>query len=67
MGYFRRKEYLMMRRMAMLAVATAVLWSAGMGRAEAASKFRRLRMDDYVDKMMGGWIGQMGVVRRGGD
>jgi hypothetical protein len=29
-------------------------------------QYRRLRMDDYVDKMMGGWIGQMAGVGWGG-
>jgi len=52
-------------RVAWLAVCCA--WVGGAGTSPAETKqYRRISMDDYVDKMKGGWLGQMVGVGWGG-
>ena len=49
-----------------VSLAATVLGCAWTRPTPAAAKYRRISVEDYVDKMKGGWIGQMAGVGWGG-
>jgi len=55
-----------MRRAVIFAVSASLVLTVFADAGFAAAKVRRLPVDEYVDRMKGGWIGQMAGVGWGG-
>jgi hypothetical protein len=55
-----------MRRLIVMMMVVGFILTGGISVVQAAPKFRRLAVKDYVDKMKAGWIGQMAGVGWGG-
>ena len=62
---FLERSKIMRRLIVMMAVVGFILMG-DISKLQAARKFRRLPVKEYVDKMKGGWIGQMAGVGWGG-
>ena len=55
-----------MRRLIVIMMVIAFVFVGDVSVTQAAQKFRRLPVKEYVDKMKAGWIGQMAGVGWGG-
>ena len=55
-----------MRRSTLVLVMAALAATVSTGNVQAQQDVRRLPVKEYVDKMKGGWIGQMAGVGLGG-
>ena len=58
-----------MKKVLLLTVLSIVVFSGCTGAQEAkqrSGRFRRISVDEYLDKMKGGWVGQMAGVGWGG-
>ena len=49
-------------KMSVLSALMAMAILSGCGAMETSKKYRRLSVDEYVEKMKGGWVGQMAGV-----
>ncbi len=58
-----------MKKMLMLTVLSVVVFVGCVGvkdKEQSSAEFRRISVDEYLDKMKGGWVGQMAGVGWGG-
>jgi len=55
-----------MRKVSTVMIIVCFIFTVGVSVTQAAEKFRRLPVKEYVDKMKAGWIGQMAGVGWGG-
>jgi hypothetical protein len=72
-GLYRKAVYCeslerskVMRRLIVMMMVVGFILLGDISEVQAARKFRRLPVEEYVDKMKGGWIGQMAGVGWGG-